>query len=141
MPKHLCETNSAVPVLSLAEGDVAWETHPSFSNVRIGRLGMARPDDCVRFALVEMASSSIVAEHIHENEDDVLYVLRGSAVLWTELTGDIPLTAGSFVRVPKGVRHRPHSFSNDFRIFNAWTKSPNAPSSRTGASYDQEKSQ
>jgi mannose-6-phosphate isomerase-like protein (cupin superfamily) len=133
MPERLGEVNSAVAATLMADGEVAWEPHPSFSNVRVGRLGVVRPDDCVRFALVEMDATSIVTEHIHEDEDDVLYILRGSAVLWTELTGDVPLTVGSFVRVPKGIRHRPHSFSDDFRIFNAWTKSSNAPSSSTGA--------
>jgi mannose-6-phosphate isomerase-like protein (cupin superfamily) len=44
--------------------------------------------------------------HIHEESDELFYVIEGAFHLETE-DGLLPVTAGEFVIVPKGVRHRP----------------------------------
>lgn len=46
--------------------------------------------------------------HHHENEDELFLVVKGSFVM--ELReGNIPLNAGEFLIVPRGVEHRPHA--------------------------------
>lgn len=122
MSARICESRSACP-RPVAEAEIVWTPHPDFSAVRIGQFDGALPGDGARFALVEMTSASVVDAHVHAEEDDVLYILRGHGLMWTETGGDIELVAGSFLRVPKGVRHRPHDFSDDLRIFNTWVKS------------------
>lgn len=44
--------------------------------------------------------------HVHENSDEMFYVIEGSFNLETE-EGLLPLNSGEFVIVPKGTRHRP----------------------------------
>ena len=44
--------------------------------------------------------------HVHEHSDELFMVLEGNFQLETE-EGLIPLAAGEFVIVPKGMRHRP----------------------------------
>ncbi len=44
--------------------------------------------------------------HIHEHSDELFYVIEGSFELETQ-EGLIPLNAGEFIIVPKGVVHRP----------------------------------
>lgn len=44
--------------------------------------------------------------HVHENSDELFYVIEGEFKLETE-EGHIPVKSGEFVIVPKGVKHRP----------------------------------
>jgi mannose-6-phosphate isomerase-like protein (cupin superfamily) len=44
--------------------------------------------------------------HVHENSDELFYVIEGAFQLETE-EGLLPLQEGEFVIVPKGVKHRP----------------------------------
>jgi quercetin dioxygenase-like cupin family protein len=59
-----------------------------------------------------------VEEHVHEAADDIAYLLSGSATVVVEGYGEQPLRAGAFIRIPKGVRHRVHSISEDFVAIN-----------------------
>ena len=43
--------------------------------------------------------------HVHEDSDELFYVITGAASLDTE-HGTYPLTAGQFLVVPAGTRHR-----------------------------------
>ncbi len=44
--------------------------------------------------------------HVHENSDELFYVIEGEFKLETE-EGLIPVKSGEFVIVPKGTKHRP----------------------------------
>ncbi len=44
--------------------------------------------------------------HVHENSDELFYVIEGSFQLETD-DGLIPVNSGEFIIVPKGTRHRP----------------------------------
>jgi mannose-6-phosphate isomerase-like protein (cupin superfamily) len=109
----------------IAGEDIAWTPHPQFANVCLAWL-MRRSADTppLSCALVEMPPEAEVPEHIHAHDDDILYVLRGRALMWIEGRGDIPLETGGFCRIPAGTRHRPHSFSGGFLAFNIWAAHP-----------------
>lgn len=49
---------------------------------------------------------SEIDEHVHTEQDDLIYVLEGEATMWIEGTGEFPLTPGTFVAVTRGKRHR-----------------------------------
>jgi mannose-6-phosphate isomerase-like protein (cupin superfamily) len=34
--------------------------------------------------------------------------------------GDVPLVPGTFLRIPKGTLHQPHSFEEDFIAHDTW---------------------
>ena len=44
--------------------------------------------------------------HIHENSDELFYVIEGEFKLETD-EGLIPVKSGEFIIVPKGTKHRP----------------------------------
>lgn len=44
--------------------------------------------------------------HVHENSDELFYVIEGGFQLETD-DGLIPVNEGEFIIVPKGTRHRP----------------------------------
>ena len=41
-----------------------------------------------------------------------------------EGAGERTLTAGDFLRIPAGSRHRPYGFAGDFLAFNVWAANP-----------------
>ncbi len=111
--------------LFMANKDIVWTPHPQFAGVNLAwlmrRSGGTPPLSC---ALVQMPSEAAVAEHVHAHEDDILYVLRGSARMRIEGSGDVLLEAGTFLRIPAGIRHRPHSFGGGFLAFDVWAARP-----------------
>lgn len=123
--------------LSLIKDEgLVWLPHPRFPTVRMAHLmphSVQTP--LMTCALVEMPSDASVAEHVHDQEDDILYVLHGNAVMWVEGRGDLPLSTGSFLRIPRGTRHRPHGFEGGFRAFNIWATTSN-PTPDLGDSHD-----
>jgi mannose-6-phosphate isomerase-like protein (cupin superfamily) len=108
------------PIIVLGQ-DIAWTPHPQFADVRLGWL-MRRTADTppLSCALVEISPEADVPEHIHAQEDDILYVLSGRARMQIEGQGEVVLEPGAFVRIPAGARHRPHSFEGTFLAFNIW---------------------
>jgi quercetin dioxygenase-like cupin family protein len=101
--------------------EMDWNPHPKFKGVEIAYLLTKREDDVdVTCAIVHWKVGAEVPKHIHEDSDDILYVLQGKAKIWIEAYGDIPLIAGSFVRVPKGVLHQPHDIEEDLIAHDTW---------------------
>ena len=61
-----------------------------------------------------------VPEHIHEEQDDILYPLQGRAVMWVDGTGNFPLEPGVIVRVPKGKKHKIFDITQNLLIYNVF---------------------
>ncbi len=111
-------------VISIESGNVPWSPHPAFPGVLLAWLIRRLEAPAVSCALVQLPPDAEVPEHAHAQEDDILYVLRGRARMWIEERGELKLEAGSFLRIPRGVRHRPHSFEEGFMALNFWAANP-----------------
>lgn len=109
-----------IPFTSFDPALIVWAPHPQYTGVRMAWLAKgAELGVSYSCALLEMADGAQIPEHIHADEDDVLYVLKGSARM--AIGGeDIALVSGSFLRVPKGMPHRPHGFAGGFTIYDVW---------------------
>ena len=62
-----------------------------------------------------------VPEHSHEGSEDIAYVLSGSARMEIEGMGAIELKKGTFVRVPKNLKHRVYDIKPDFVVLNLFS--------------------
>jgi quercetin dioxygenase-like cupin family protein len=111
----------AVEPKVIQESELRFSPHPKFAGVEIAYL-LTRKDDDVDMttAIVHWKVGAEIPEHTHEDSDDILYILRGRAKIWIEGYGDIPLRAGTFVRVPKGVRHHPYDVEEDLLAHDTW---------------------
>lgn len=105
----------------IQKADMDWNPHPKFRGVEIAYL-LTRKDDELDMtcALVHWQVGAEIPRHIHEDSDDILYILKGKAKIWIEDYGDIPVQAGSFVRIPKGVLHQPHDVEEDLIAHDTW---------------------
>jgi quercetin dioxygenase-like cupin family protein len=71
--------------------------------------------------VVRCPAGSEIEEHVHEDETDVIYVLRGRARMWVEDRGVFPLQPGVFVVVPRGLRHRTFDVEEELLVYDVFT--------------------
>jgi len=68
--------------------------------------------------LVSVPAGGEVPEHIHAEQEDILYPLKGKAMMWVEETGKFSLKPGVIVKVPPGKKHKITDVREDLLIYN-----------------------
>lgn len=98
------------------------EPHPFLRGVRMKTL-LSRRDDGgdVTCILVSCPCGCEIEEHVHPEQDDLIYVFEGEATMWIEGEGEFPLTPGTFVVVPRGVRHRTFNVRKNLVIYDTFS--------------------
>ena len=100
---------------------ISWMPHPTAKGVKIKPLISEKEHGLnVTCMLVNIPVGKQVPEHIHEEQDDVLYPLQGRAVMWVDGTGSFSLEPGVIVRVPKGVKHKISDVSENFLMYDVF---------------------
>ncbi|UCB50992.1 MAG: cupin domain-containing protein [Deltaproteobacteria bacterium] len=100
---------------------ISWMPHPTAPGVKIKPLISQKEHGLdVTCMLVSVPVGKEVAEHTHENQDDVLYPIRGKSTMWVDGTGDFSLEPGVIVRVPKGTKHKITEVSEDLLIYDVF---------------------
>jgi quercetin dioxygenase-like cupin family protein len=96
--------------------------HPFLSNVAMKTLYSKKEDagDVTCF-IIRCSVGSEIEEHVHENEVDIIYVLKGKATMWIEDVGEFLLEPGVFVVVPKGLRHRTYDVVEELHIYDVFS--------------------
>jgi len=103
-----------------------WERHPVLKGVELSYL--SRDDGKVTSAtcaLVRLAAGAEPARHLHEDADDIVFVLEGRGAMWVEGYGDLPLDPGTFLRIPRGVLHQPHDIEEELVLYDVWSRNGN----------------
>jgi len=97
------------------------EPHPFLKGVKMRTLLSRRDDgaDATCF-IVSSPAGSEIEEHVHPEQDDIIYVLEGEATMWIEGEGAFPLTRGTFVAVSRGRRHRTYDIVEDLVILDTF---------------------
>jgi quercetin dioxygenase-like cupin family protein len=98
------------------------EPHPFLRGVRMRTLLSRRDDgaDATCF-LVRCRVGSEIEEHVHEEQDDIIYILEGEATMWIEGIGEFPLIPGTFIAVSRGRRHRTYDVREDLLFLDTFT--------------------
>lgn len=100
---------------------IKWEPHPQLANAKVSYFLSKRDENAdLTCLLVRLPAGSQVEKHIHENSDDIIYVVKGKAKMWIDQIGDVPLVEGAFIRIPKGVLHQPHDIEEDMLIYDVF---------------------
>jgi len=96
--------------------------HPFLRDVGMRVLYSNRDDggDLTCF-VVRCPEGAEIEEHVHEDETDVIYVLRGRARMWVEDRGVFTLRPRVFVVVPRGLRHRTYDVEEELVIYDVFT--------------------
>lgn len=67
--------------------------------------------------LVHVPAGKEVPEHVHNKQHDILYPLKGKAIMWLEETGEFSLEQGVILRVPTGIKHKISNVMQDLVIY------------------------
>lgn len=107
----------AVTAKVLDPSTLQWNPHPKFKGVELAYL-LSHKDDGTGMTcfLARWHVGAEIPRHIHEESDDILYIIQGKGKIWIDGIGEVPLNAGSFVRVPKGVLHQPHDVEEEMIV-------------------------
>jgi len=101
--------------------EVSWMPHPTVQGVTIKPLVSEKEHGLnVTCMLVNVSAGKEVPEHIHEEQDDILYLPQGKAVMWVDGTGNFSLEPGVIVRVPKGKKHKIFNVTQDLLIYDVF---------------------
>jgi len=97
---------------------LSWEPHPFSKGVLIKKLLSKEEGDVnLTILMVKVKKGLQIAAHVHENQDDICYHLKGKCKMWVDGIGDLEMRAGSFIRIPAGVKHQPHDIEEDIVVF------------------------
>ena len=101
--------------------DVPWIPHPTADGVEIkpmiskGEHGLD-----ITCMLVRVPAGNEVPEHIHAEQEDILYPFKGKAMMWVEETGEFSLEPGMIVKVPPGTKHKITDVREDLLIYDVF---------------------
>lgn len=97
--------------------DLSWAPHPVFKDLLIKKLLTHEKDNVdLSIVMVRVKKGSEIPTHVHE-QDDIVYHLEGKGKMWVDGAGDFDVSAGSFMRIPAGIRHQPHDIEEDILAF------------------------
>ena len=100
---------------------ISWLPHPTAKDVRIKPMVSKKEDGLdVTCMLVDIPAGKEVPEHIHDTQDDILYPLKGKALMWVDGAEPFVLKPGVIVRVPKAVKHKIIDVTEDLLIYDVF---------------------
>jgi mannose-6-phosphate isomerase-like protein (cupin superfamily) len=119
--KAVAPTRDRVAPKVIQPSEMKFNPHAQFKGVEVCKLLTQRDDNVdVTCTIVRWHVGAEIAKHVHDNSDDILYFMQGKAKIWIDGVGDVPVSAGSFVRIPKGVQHQPHSIIEEVIAHDMW---------------------
>jgi len=103
------------------EKDLAWEPHP-FLPIQI-KLFLTQKSDRtdVTCFLVKVPKGKEIPVHVHETQEDILFLLAGKGRMWIEGIGDFDIEKGTLIRVPKNTKHRIYDVTEEILNYDVFT--------------------
>jgi len=103
------------------EEEIEWQDHPTVKGAKIKILqSKAKQGALATTQLVSMPKGPGIPAHVHEESDDIVFVLKGKAIMEIEGIGSFDLKKGSCMRVPKNTKHRIHDVTEDLLQYNVF---------------------
>jgi len=101
--------------------ELPWTPHP-FLPLQIKTLLSQKEDRSdITIFQVSLPAGKEIPEHVHETQEDIIFILAGKGTMWVDGVGEFPLEKGTFVRVPKNTRHRIYSVTEDILNYDVFT--------------------
>jgi quercetin dioxygenase-like cupin family protein len=84
--------------------DMEWGEHPRVAGISMKKLLTSDENPLASVNLVKVPEGGVVGHHMHADQVETVYVLKGQCVL-TIGEDDMPFGAGQIVALPAGVEH------------------------------------
>jgi len=103
------------------EKEIMWAPHPTLP-IQIKSFLSKRDDQGdVTIFLVKLPAGKDIPVHVHETQEDIIFILAGKAKMWIDGVGDFDIEKGTFVRVPKNTKHRIYNVTKDILNYDVFT--------------------
>jgi quercetin dioxygenase-like cupin family protein len=103
------------------ERELSWEPHP-YLPIQIKPFVSRKGDQAdVTIFLVKLPAGKEIPDHVHETQEDIIFIVSGKAKMWIDGVGDFTLEPGTFVRVPKNTRHRMYAVTEDILNYDVFS--------------------
>jgi mannose-6-phosphate isomerase-like protein (cupin superfamily) len=99
------------------EKDLPWTAHP-FLPIQVKYLVTQKFDRAdVTCFLAQTPKGTEIPEHIHETQEDILFLLAGKGKMWMEGIGDFDLEKGTCIRVPRNTKHKIYDVTEEILVY------------------------
>lgn len=62
-----------------------------------------------------------VPEHVHEESEDILFILAGKAAMWIDGIGNLKLQENEVVRVPRSTKHSIFDVTDELLVYDVFS--------------------
>ncbi len=105
----------------LNTNEIEWQPHPQVAGLKIIEMLSRRNDQAeLTCALVKTKVGVVTDRHVHENSEDIFYIIRGKGKLFLENVGDVILEPGVFVRIPPNTLHGLYDVEEELLALDIW---------------------
>ena len=103
--------------------NLAWENHPTVKDVSIKRVVTTEQfgKNSPSIIMVKVPVDVEVPEHIHEQSEDILFILSGNATMWIDGIGNLKLQRGMVVRVPGNTKHKIFNVTDELLVYDVFS--------------------
>ena len=70
--------------------------------------------------MVKTAVGVVTERHVHENSEDIFYIIRGKGKLFLEYVGEVFLEPGVFVTIPPNRLHGLYDVEEELLALDIW---------------------
>lgn len=103
------------------ERELQWAPHP-FLPIQIKNF-LTKKDDQgdITIFIVQIPAGREIPVHVHETQEDIIFILAGKARMWIDGVGDFDIEKGTFIRVPKNTEHRIYNVTEEILNYDVFT--------------------
>jgi len=100
------------------EDKIGWQPHPKFEGIEIKPFFSQKAQGSqATVVLVRIKKGVLLPEHIHEDSDDIVYILSGRGKGFVEGVGEFVVQKGMGIRIPKMKKHRMYDIEEDLIFY------------------------
>lgn len=101
--------------------EVEWVSHPRVGDAKSAHLYATQGKDKEGLTCLfsYLPPNTVVEKHTHE-ADEIIFFIKGQAIMHVEGTGEVPVSAGTFIRIPRGAAHYPYNITDELIAYNVF---------------------
>ena len=102
------------------EKDMPWTRHP-FLPIDVKYFVTRKFDQAdVTCFLARTPKGGAIPEHVHETQEDILFLLAGKGKMWVEGIGEFEIEKGTCIRVPKNTKHKIYAVTEELLVYDVF---------------------
>lgn len=102
------------------EKEVSWQPHLKFKEVEIKVLHTQEQESQATIVITKVSKGATVPVHVHQESDNILFVLGGNGKMEIDNIGIFEMVRGSSLRVPKNTRHQIYDVTEELIIYDVF---------------------